>query len=401
VNIAWLSNAPWGRSGYGEQTALFCRRLGALGHDVSILANHGLQEVITSWEGMTVYPADGVWGNATVDIFAENAGADIVIALMDAFVLHPDEWPDVNMAVWAPVDHYPIPPKVLKSLAHPNIKPIAMSRNGEKQMRDVTLNPLYVPHGYDPKVFKPAPELRDTIRDTMKIPRDAFLVGMVAANRSAGVSRKAFPQAFHAFGNLCRTHKDAYIYIHCDPLGGHKGNYGMDLEKLRKMVGIPPDRIMHPTREVRALGMAPQAVAHLYAAFDVLLLPSMGEGFGVPLIEAQACGTPVITSNHSAMTELGQAGWLVQGDPWWDQAADSFFFVPFIQSITDALEQAYEARGDPRMRSAAVEFAQPYNADLVTVDYWMPALERLEEWVDDRRREKAVEDALDLEEAVA
>ncbi len=374
----WMSNAAWTGSGYAEQTSIFARRLRALGHEVSLVANWGLHNIVTTWEGFTVYPADGEWGNNSIEIYAKHADADLVITLCDSWVMHPDEWPDLHMAIWAPVDHYPIPPKVLKTLAYKNVTPIAMSRFGEKQMRDVKLDPLYIPHGYDPAVFKPTPELRDQIRDTIDVPRDAFLVGMVAANKSAGVSRKAFPQAFHAFANFQRTHPDAYLYCHCDPMVGVEAGLGMDLSKLRKMLGIPEDRVMFPTSEARLLGMNAQVVAHLYQAMDCLMLPSMGEGFGIPLVEAQACGTPVITSRHSAMTELGeQAGWLVEGDPWWDQAADSFFCIPFIGSIQNALEQAYEVRGDPRVRAAAVEFAKAYDANTITLDFWVPALERL------------------------
>lgn len=43
----------------------------------------------------------------------------------------------------------------------------------------------------------------------------------------------------------------------------------------------------------------------LYAAADVLLYPSFYEGFGLPILEAMAVGTPVITSNVSAMPEVG------------------------------------------------------------------------------------------------
>lgn len=43
----------------------------------------------------------------------------------------------------------------------------------------------------------------------------------------------------------------------------------------------------------------------LYAAADVLLYPSLYEGFGLPVVEAMACGTPVITSNVSSMPEVG------------------------------------------------------------------------------------------------
>lgn len=43
----------------------------------------------------------------------------------------------------------------------------------------------------------------------------------------------------------------------------------------------------------------------LYSASKVLLYPSLYEGFGLPILEAMACGTPVITSNVSSMPEIG------------------------------------------------------------------------------------------------
>ncbi|OGE71085.1 hypothetical protein A2617_04075 [Candidatus Daviesbacteria bacterium RIFOXYD1_FULL_41_10] len=43
----------------------------------------------------------------------------------------------------------------------------------------------------------------------------------------------------------------------------------------------------------------------LYAAARVLLYPSFYEGFGLPILEAMACGIPVITSNVSSMPEVG------------------------------------------------------------------------------------------------
>lgn len=53
----------------------------------------------------------------------------------------------------------------------------------------------------------------------------------------------------------------------------------------------------------------------LYSAAVAFILPSLHEGFGVPIIEAMACGTPVITSNCSAMPEVaGDAALLV--DPY-------------------------------------------------------------------------------------
>jgi glycosyltransferase involved in cell wall biosynthesis len=58
--------------------------------------------------------------------------------------------------------------------------------------------------------------------------------------------------------------------------------------------------------------LADQALAFWYNAASVLAYPSLYEGFGLPIIEAMACGTPVVTSTASSMPEAaGDAGLLV------------------------------------------------------------------------------------------
>lgn len=376
--IVWLSNAPWSPSGYGEQTAMFVPRLQALGHDMAYAANYGLQAAMSQHDGLTVYPASEDWGNPVIGTFAKHHRADFVICLADAWVMRPDHWPDdLRMGIWAPLDHYPVPPAVLAVLKHEKVRPIAMSRFGEHWFKKFDLDPLYVPHGVDTSVFRPQPEHRAAARAALSIPEDAFLVGMVAANKgNPSFPRKGFPQAFDAFARFARTHPDAYLYVHSQ--AEPRGVNGIDLTVLARAVDCPGDRVAFPPEHAWHLGvMDKHFVANLYAAFDVLLNPSMGEGFGIPILEAQACGVPVIVSDHSAMTELAQAGWLVPGDRWWDALQQSFAIIPSIGGIESALEAAYESRGDETLRAGAVEFAQAYDADRVTELYWKPALEAL------------------------
>ena len=377
-----LGNAPWTMSGYGEQVALLAPRLQALGHEVAVAANYGLQGTIAPWNNVTVYPASSNWGNDAIGHYAEHFGAEVVLCLHDAWVMKPDAWPeDFRMAMWAPIDHYPIPPPVLSVLQHEKAQPIAMSRFGEEWMSRMKLDPLYAPHAVDTKVFRPQPEVRDAVRDGMGIPRDAFLIGMVGANRgwNPHVSRKAFPQALQAFAEFLPAHPDAWLYLHTEAIPGERGT---PLEPLIKALdaACPADlidRIRFPSERELLMGLPREAMAAQYAAFDVLLNPSMGEGFGVPIIEAQACGCPVICSDHSAMSELTQAGWLIKGDAWWDSLQTSFAFMPYIPSIVEALTGAYEQRDNAELRRGAAEFAQSYDADRVTLDYWVPIIEQL------------------------
>lgn len=377
MRILWLSNPPWQGSGYGEQTAIFGKRLAALGHDVAYAANYGLAGSTFEWNGATVYPADGVWGNRTAATYARHHKADLVIALCDAWVLKPDEWPeDIKLAIWAPVDHHPCPPAVYATLSHPKVTPIAMSRHGEAEMTAAGLKPLYVPHGYDPGVFYPDPDRRAEIREQLGIPDDAFLAGMVAANKgNPATPRKGWSPAFYAWSRFAARREDAWLYCHTEAKPSTGG--GIDLDRLA--VWTRAQRLRFPPDEAWAYGFSSSRVADLYRAFDVLLMPSMGEGFGVPALEAQACGCPVIASNHSAMPEVARVGWLVEGEPWWDELQASEFIVPYIGSIEHALEQAYLARHDDAIKIAAVEHALAYEADRVTAEHWAPTLEVLAE----------------------
>jgi glycosyltransferase involved in cell wall biosynthesis len=69
----------------------------------------------------------------------------------------------------------------------------------------------------------------------------------------------------------------------------------------------------HVTSRVHFTGLVPEAkLPSLYRGAEALIFPSLYEGFGLPLVEAMACGTPVLTSNITAMPETaGDAALLV------------------------------------------------------------------------------------------
>ena len=83
----------------------------------------------------------------------------------------------------------------------------------------------------------------------------------------------------------------------------------------------------------------------------------------------------MIVSDFAASTELVGDGWLVDGQPLWDAPQSSWFHMPSVPGIVDALEQAYQ-RGRGRSQKAQ-DFAKAYNADTVFNDFWKPALKVL------------------------
>jgi len=114
----------------------------------------------------------------------------------------------------------------------------------------------------------------------------------------------------------------------------------------------------------------------------VLLGPASGEGFGVPLIEAQACGTPCLTTDFSAMPEVApvSAGnWTVGGQLEWT-GFNSWQMTPSIEELVDRLEQAYndsEAERNARRESVYYHAQENYRADVVVEQHWKPTLEHV------------------------
>jgi glycosyltransferase involved in cell wall biosynthesis len=152
---------------------------------------------------------------------------------------------------------------------------------------------------------------------------------------------------------------------------------------------VPEGRIKFVDQYAYAVGMISQHdVAALYTAADVLLATSYGEGFGLPVVEAQACGTPVIVSDFTAQPELVGGGWIVKVQPWWDHAHGAYFGVPLVGLIIKALEEAYERRGDPGLKAQAIAKAAEYDADLVYDTYWRPILAEMESMLLPRKQRR-------------
>ncbi|HXO84524.1 MAG TPA: glycosyltransferase [Gemmatimonadales bacterium] len=373
--ILWHSTAPWSGTGYGQQTRLFASRVRDLGHDVAISAYWGLEDHVFGWEGMTVYPGDGQYGNRSLPMYAEHHDAELVITLLDVWVLTSKKLADLPLASWVPIDHEPVPLGVRKFFERTGSRPIAMSRFGERMLQDIDLDPVYVPHGVETKILRPRPECRRETREQLGVPADAFLVLMVAANQGNAPPRKAFPQVFQAFAKLRERHPDAYMFLHTEPTGAGVKE-GVSLPLLASACGLPEDSIRFTGHLQYELGMSTDDLSKLYSAADVLANPSYGEGFGVPIVEAQACGTRVLVTDCTAMSELCGDGWKVGGDPWYNAPQGAFWTCPSIAQIDAALEDAYQTR-DGRPSAKARAFALQYDADRVTSEYWVPALKAL------------------------
>ena len=388
LRILWYSNAPWAATGYGQQTAQVIERLAKENHQVAVHAMYGLAGSASSWNGFKIYPqglaaySDDVVVAHTMEWANQDPSTPtLLITLFDTWVLKSDSLKTLkNIASWVPIDHQPTPPDVLAWCERDNVRPIAMSKFGSRMLDLAGVEHLYVPHAIEP-VFQPTESItlangnKMIGREFMGWEEDRFVVSMVATNKGSQPARKAWAENILAFSIFAKDHPDAVLYLYTEPDGAMAG---INLPTLLDAVGVSKDKYKVVDQYAYRHGMPQNVMAAMYTASDVLLACSMGEGFGIPVIEAQACGCRVIVSNFTAQPELVGDGWTVEGQPWWDAAQKSWFFTPNVPDIVNALKSAYDA---PRSRSEdAITHALGYGADQVFEQYWKPTMKELSAW---------------------
>lgn len=383
--VAIASNSPGMPTGYGIQSQLLANNLLHAGADVAALSNYGLEGSIgsikTPFGEIAHYPkgfsgySDDVMPHHYKHFQQATPGKKhMLLTLYDVWVYTNPELDEIPIYSWTPLDHVTMPPRVENWLKKDNVTAIAMSLFGQQQMESRGIDSVYIPHAIDTNKYKPTDKIQGkSTRKFMGIDEDDFLVGMVAANKANGtIHRKAFAENLMAFAVFVKSNPTAKLYIHSDP---SKTYGGFDLGNLIKAVGIPEENVLFPNLLDLRYGFTETHMAALYTAFDVLLSTSYGEGFGVPTIEAQACGTRVITSNWAASTDLvSEDSFLIDGQPFWDESQSSWFMVPKIPSILQALNNAKEL---PRHSEESIRFSAAFSNKDVWQNHWMPFLETI------------------------
>ncbi len=101
----------------------------------------------------------------------------------------------------------------------------------------------------------------------------------------------------------------------------------------------------HINGKVHFLGIVPEAkLPSLYRGAEALVFPSLYEGFGLPVLEAMACGTPVVTSNLTGMPEVAGGAALLVDPASVEQIADGVRRVVLDPSLRAELQKKGPAR---------------------------------------------------------
>ena len=310
--------------------------------------------------------------------------ADAVMTLLDLQVMEVSALMGTKWIPWFPVDHVTIPPIIMQNVAQ-SFHPITMSKHASGEMDRTGIDYSYIPCAIDTKVFKPYPMAE--AREALKFPTDKFIIGMVAMNKG-NPSRKAFHQNIAAFAALKQKYGDCVLYLHT--LDGVIGYETENLLEYCNALGLKygyaftesanTADVIFADQYGLSLGYTPEMMAQIYSSLDVHCGVTRGEGFGIPIVEAQACGCPVIVGDWTSMPELVFSGWKVDkkdADPVFTQLG-AFQFIPRISGIAEKLEQAYQMRGNQDYRKRAVDGAKAYDIEKVISKYWLPTLKKIE-----------------------
>ena len=150
------------------------------------------------------------------------------------------------------------------------------------------LRPVY--NGVTPRFFEPVTEEGQTFVDSAGLAGRPYVLvpGGLHFRKNAELILAAAPLLLQRFPDLVIA-----VVNHSNPLYAEQAK---SLGERFRLLGFVPDEALHA----------------LYAAAQVVWYPSRYEGFGLPVVEAMACGAPVVASDSSSIPEIaGDAAMLV------------------------------------------------------------------------------------------
>jgi glycosyltransferase involved in cell wall biosynthesis len=200
-----------------------------------------------------------------------------------------------------PIDATPKGNWIEKSVALADY-PVAYTKYGYNETNKIKelTNLTHIPHGFNPDHFFPMP--KDEDREKFK---DDYFKGKakgkyIVTNVNRNQPRKDLArtlQIFRLFKNQC---PDALLYLH-----SKEQDVGGSIDELsRNFELIPGEDYITPDNFNEHNGVSLEILNAIYNVSDVVMTTTLGEGWGLSITEAMACGTPVIAPNHTSLTEL-------------------------------------------------------------------------------------------------
>jgi len=341
-------------------------------------------------EGVQIYPsgANAFGEDVAVEHYL-NFKADMLISIKEPWCFSHIPFQPINFVPFAIIDHSPVSTEITSRL-NTAFKVIAISRFGQMELKRAEIDSYYIPHGCDIEKYRPYPEMKKEYRKLWYLDPDAYTIGIVAMNRS----RKLISRMLRGYKRFREMNPDVKSQLLLwtdimpmdmpdDPLMG-VADVGVNLLPEILQLGLN-EHVIWPHRDLIKHGIPEWTgedgkwdMVKMYGCMDVLFHCTGGEGFALPLIEAQACGVPVITTDYAAGPEQVSAGLVV---PYSDyvilNTPGTRYALADIEKMAEALTKIYNADREKLARKARA-FSERYDWDRIVDVYWKPFLEKCE-----------------------
>jgi glycosyltransferase involved in cell wall biosynthesis len=376
-------------SGYARWGKYISRGLRDAGWDIAVYAPVGTKYNILTFEGIDVYPGttedfcEHLVEKHLNRLKSETGKTPILLQICDIWPLNViPKLAQENKIKWIAtpaIDWYPPTPKYILDKLTSAHYVVPWCKWAEDVLKEEGLKNIryYIPLGVNTNIFKPIN--REEYPNTMKslgFEEDSFNIVIVAANQ---YMRKPFYEWFIGIKMFMDEHPGVKVRVYVHSLTNTPGGY--NLSDLARYCGI--DEITRTSDDYASLcgEYSEEVIARIYNVSDVTLMGGF-EGFGLPIIESQACGTPVIALNSGCSAEILKSGILVPPKGTFCAPNLMVKSLPHERAITDALDVIYNS---PRSRwSNGVEWVKQRFDWSGVIQKWLRLLMEIEGDMDAR-----------------
>lgn len=310
LNVAILSDSPMLTTGYSDQAKHLGNILVDRGHDVKYYAH--------TYTGQNIEPPlkfeDGRELNFKIigqgreqyfmdllPLYLKKDKIDVLVILLDTFMMYNDKFLNMDLSpaktmFWFPSDGGSGLPLNCEQVLKKVDVPIAMAQYGQKQCKILyNMDVEHIPHFVETDNYKAT-----TDEEKLQLKREwglenKFVIGVVARNQG----RKFLDRTVKMMALYAKKNPDAMLLLHLDP-DDHAQVF--PITDLIRRYGIENRVLFTGTKYYK--GFDYRDMYKIYNLMDVFLLTTSGEGFGIPLIEAQACKVPVLATDYTTTREL-------------------------------------------------------------------------------------------------
>lgn len=264
-----------------------------------------------------------------------------------------------------------------------SVEPVAMSRFGAQVLSELLGRDdiAVIPHGLSPAFYRITPEHPGatskgepiTSKDEAKA-HFGWQGRTIILRTDRNVPRKDYPAFMASIRPIVSTHPEVLVVIHCAPLD----EGGLLPEQIAALPGAydggdgwQHSQVLLTRAHDTFKGLPEEELNLLYNAADIYASPSWAEGFGLTLLEAAACGVPVVTTGFGAGPEaVGAGAILVPPARVWPTLHAHSWSVVDVDAFSAALETLVSDPAErERLGALGEKHAAGFSWDKAALDF--------------------------------